>query len=1220
MRILQLRFKNLNSLVGEWHIDFTDPAFRDAGIFAITGPTGAGKSTILDAICLALYGRTPRLGKISAGSNEILSRQQGECFAEVLFSSGNQQYRCHWSQRRARGQASGNLQQPRQELVEAATDKVLFSKITDVAQALEEITGMDFDRFTRSILLAQGGFDAFLKADADQRSPILEQLTGTDIYSQISIQVHQRRGEEAQRLEQLREQLAAMRIISGDELAELKQQHADCKTRCKELEQQREQIKMDLDWWQQEQQCEQEQQQFDQDALQLQHDQADFAPRQAQLHRARQALELSALAQTVAQQREHICQSESRRQTLEQQQSELAAQCDLAQRALDQAADHWQRAEQAWPEQQQVWREARRLDTEIKLHRKQLEQLEQRLQQNEHSQLQRQQGLESLRGEQQRLTAQLSELAQQRHQSAADARLVTEFGALEQRFQQLQERYQEHQGLRQQEQELRAQEQGGNNEQHQRSLEQAQHNQQAAEADWQQAHQNYQDIIRERSTGAWRQHLNALQTCLQLGKNLEQAYQRLQRYLQQQQSLQDKLSTLPQALQQLQERCQWLEEKRLLLVQQKELQQRITDLSQLRQQLEHGEACPLCGATEHPYAHELPELGDPAQDSVTASLDQEIAEAGQQLRQLEAQQIGWHKEHQLNLQQAQELQLEIRRTEDELKKHLPADTPFDRRMSLLPEQMLAELAQNLTSWQQQHNQATQQLESIEQAQAQLEQLGYIRDQANQQLNQAQSIYSEHQAQKQKLAIAITENIQRQQKLSDAIKKAGQALKHDLESYGIKELSAHSLEPVARQLAQRRDQWHQLEQRHQQAERDLEKTSPQLASAEAELAELHRLQQALNDEVDQARNHLNQLQQERSACLDATDVDLHEQQAIMQYRAYQQKHQEAQQQTESAKLQHARIQADLHQLNHDIQDTQTKLTEQQNDFHGALSHLGFANEEDYYQAVLTTAQRQALEEQEDKLQARSHHLAARHKQLQLRHQSLLSTPRPSVAADELRHTANEIDQEYSTQQQQLGRLQHQLDEQQQLGQEQAQRQAALEIQQVRYRRWEELHRLIGSSDGKRYRNFVQGLTFDRLISQANRELQRMSSRYLLSRAPDSSLELNVIDHFQAGEQRSAKNLSGGESFIISLALALGLSHMASHKARVDSLFLDEGFGTLDEDALELALDTLSSLQQEGKLIGLISHVPALKERIATQIQVRPIQGGRSRIQGPGCSAL
>jgi len=126
---------------------------------------------------------------------------------------------------------------------------------------------------------------------------------------------------------------------------------------------------------------------------------------------------------------------------------------------------------------------------------------------------------------------------------------------------------------------------------------------------------------------------------------------------------------------------------------------------------------------------------------------------------------------------------------------------------------------------------------------------------------------------------------------------------------------------------------------------------------------------------------------------------------------------------------------------------------------------------------------------------------------------------------------------------------------------------------------------------------------------------MTDRYILRPDPNIPLDLAVIDTWQAGETRSTKNLSGGESFIVSLALALGLSGMASKKVRVDSLFLDEGFGTLDDEALETALIALSGLHQQGKLIGIISHVPAIKERISTRIIVERRSNARSVIRNP-----
>jgi len=224
MKILQLRFKNLNSLEGEWEIDFTAPLYHSDGIFAISGPTGAGKSTIMDAICLALYGRTPRLATISGTTNEIMSRRTGECFAEVVFETQKGIFRSHWSQIKARKSPDGNLQQPKFEVSEYESGTVIASQIKTTLLAIEERTGMDFSRFTQSMMLAQGGFAAFLQADANERAPILEEITGTEIYSTVSKMVFDRNKEEKAGLELLQAETKGILILTEEELIKLQQE------------------------------------------------------------------------------------------------------------------------------------------------------------------------------------------------------------------------------------------------------------------------------------------------------------------------------------------------------------------------------------------------------------------------------------------------------------------------------------------------------------------------------------------------------------------------------------------------------------------------------------------------------------------------------------------------------------------------------------------------------------------------------------------------------------------------------------------------------------------------------------------------------------------------------------------------------------------------------------------------------------------------------------
>ena len=162
-------------------------------------------------------------------------------------------------------------------------------------------------------------------------------------------------------------------------------------------------------------------------------------------------------------------------------------------------------------------------------------------------------------------------------------------------------------------------------------------------------------------------------------------------------------------------------------------------------------------------------------------------------------------------------------------------------------------------------------------------------------------------------------------------------------------------------------------------------------------------------------------------------------------------------------------------------------------------------------------------------------------------------------------------------------------------------------------WQAVDDAIGSANGDRFRRFAQGITLDHMVQLANEHLDALTPRYRLARDASSDLTLHVIDRDMGDEVRGTRSLSGGERFLVSLALALALSGLEGRSSFVDTLFIDEGFGSLDAETLDLALDALETLQGRGRKVGVITHVAAMIERIAVQVRVEKRGAGRSEIK-------
>ncbi len=1080
MKILELRFKNLNSLYGEWVIDFTDPEYVSNGIFALTGPTGAGKSTVLDAVCLALYGATPRLKKITKSGNEIMSRQTGECYAEVLFESRAGRFRCHWEQRRSRKKADGNLQDQEHYISDAFTKKPIETKKSLVAGIIEEKTGMDFDRFTRSILLAQGGFDTFLKADIEQKSKILEQITGTRIYSQISQKVHERRREEQEKLKLLQAQMSGIVILSSEQEKELQ---LDLEAKLKQeadLFGKSTQTQKAIAWLAAIDGLKKEISSLAREEIKLNKDIEEFKPERDRLDRAVKAASLDGSYATLTALRKQQSDDKAALKVQKNALPELESLAGRQAKSLKSAEQQTVEAEEELKAAAPLIQKIRSLDQKIAGQKNAVSEGEKSCRKDEEiidkdkQALIREKKRKSEAEKQHRLVDRYLE------ENSRDGWLVSGLAGVEEQL---------------------------------ISLVAMQKEIVQKEAEHKKAEKALEQAVK------------------QLNRNREQIGVRKQQLAKTSKKLQQGKDALNELLEGRLLR-EYRTEKETLLREMAYLR-KIEELEEQRSRLEDGKPCPLCGSTEHPFA----EGNVPEPDETEKKIDA-LTRLITRAEDLEA----------VNTKLEEAKAASLKSLTDSEKLEAAAENKKNTAVKTL-EDLRGGLEKIKTGF-----------EGLKQAiSAKLEPLGYSVD-VNDPDSTVKKLKSKMSAWQSKLSEKA--NIQKQ--ISDI----------DSE---IKRLDA-VIETQAGSLDEKQKQ--------------LETLKKEYAAGIDEKQKLYGDKNPDDEEKRLNKATANAHQKEKEA---------------------RDRHNDLQQKLNIAKTR-------IESLKKGIDQREPELKKAQTDFSSTLVLAGFQSEKHFLEARLSYEQKNALSAGAKKLDERRADLRARQKdrETRLNHETARKVTDKSL--EELEPQFRGYEESLKQLRDAIAGLKYKLKENTAAKERVKKKREAMENQGKECRRWEKLHSLIGSVDGKKYRNFAQGLTFELMVSHANRQLEKMTDRYLLIRDEHQPLELNVVDNYQAGEIRSTRNLSGGESFIVSLTLALGLSKMASRKVSVDSLFLDEGFGTLDEETLETALETLSGLHQTGKLIGVISHVSALKERIPAQIVITPVSGGRSSLSGPGCNTV
>lgn len=1239
MKILAIRGENLASLHGPFAIELQTEPLASAGLFTITGPTGSGKSTLLDALCLALFDRTPRTAaassrlrpgraedddkaRISAQDpRSLLRRGAVSGFAEVEFIGRDRgRYRARWSVRRARDKADGALQFQELTLHDARSGLLLCGgKKGEVLAAIQQKLGLDFDQLRRSALLAQGDFAAFLRADENERGALLQAMTGTAIYEALSIAAFQRAKAGAAALDALVQRRDAHPRLPEAERADLEASLAAAGGQIEAAEAALRQSRADLAWLR-------EQSTLRAQAATAQQARAAAAEALALAAPRREALRAVEAAQPL---RAPVAEADRAQaqaaRALEQQQSRAQSEAQAQAAALESHHQLQARtlardaAREAAEAARPALQAAAALDSALTIAedeaRKAAALATQAADQHKAAEATAAASRLALTRHEARITA-LQERLTAASEAAALApgwsHTATALDQLHRQSARLQAMSAQRTAAQQAQEQADAAARSA-----EAAVAQARAAEDTARAAAADAEARYEDPLpRQEAQAAQAATLTLarelLRLCAEQAADAAEAAALAALIDEAAARLRSEEAALIEVEAQGKAHKERLEEAERA----RDAARSAFDLRDHRALLREGEACPLCGATEHPFAGP----GGPGA-TLIEGLEARCRELTRHREQLRAQYATLKERiHQARERAPREAAqaANLRRRLEERAARLAAQRP---RLGALDPVGIDESALE-AALQAALPGAEEALRAAEAALTAARASALRREQTN------------AQAEAQRRAREATE--QRRDAARDGLRAAetrlaavDQELRHTGEDRlaRIEALAAQVGEghrpalfadpaalgqrlgaAVAAWLADQRDLTELTEGRARLVET--------LTQAEAQRVAQARQADEAAAAAQVRKAEAGALRLQRQGCLGGATVEAVQRQLGAAIEAAEAALLPAQAAADRAQAARAQAEALFTEAvrQREEADAACALALAQRDavLKGADVELDEARARLSRGEAWRTAEATALRTLEDQHTA----ALAAEKALgqRLADHEAAAAPPGSLADAEAGLARAEAEAAALRERRATQRAQWEAD------QAQVQSWEALEAERcaraAEQARWADLNALIGSADGKAFRKFAQSLSLEALLGAANRHLDELAPRYQLVRVPGTDLELQVLDRHMGDELRSTASLSGGEAFLASLALALGLSSLSARDISVETLFIDEGFGTLDPATLETALSVLDQLQAQGRQVGLISHVPGLSERVGAAVRVEPRGNGRSVVRVVG----
>lgn len=1218
MQILKLSFENINSLKGAWTIDFQAPDFR-SGIFAIVGPTGSGKTTILDAICLALYGHTPRIGSITQNANEVMNRDCDSCRSSLEFQTLSGRYRATWSQKKQKnfdktgkyGQVVSTMEKFEDGCWIPITDG---SKVTSKKQEVQKIIGLSFDQFKRSVMLSQGDFAAFLKSKPNERAQTLEQITGTQIYSLLSTKVYDLAEEQKKLFEDKQREVELSPVLDDAVVLTKQEQLKGITEEAKVLETQISKIEKESRWIS-------ETAELRNQFLRVKAELERLKENRNEFFRKENVVRLAEHAQNILPIFNTLIDKQSLREDSIKEKSAAENELVNATKSLKEKDFNFKAAEEALnnenlqkPKKLALFSQIEFLDAEISplIKSSRLAQEEKIKLENETSDCKdhlnkAKEDIRKLEEDREKRDLERKEdikgaFLYQRKDELRDCKITSETlsaaladaeGKADKASETVKSQEKEAEALRIRKEKIAS----------------------VIEADkvlLKEAEKRLSEILDGKTLDELTQEqlsfseqiplLEAVKSALKAVCDQKEEIVRQEDVMQRDSAELDNWSSKKEGYE---------KEIQSLTSRQEELEAlvQIDELTKVRAELKEGEPCPVCGSLEHPFAANLPPEVATAKERLavvkeeSTDLQKNQKEADRKIDVLKDRIL-------VSEKRLKELRKNLDLAEEELtlkcgRAGLTREGVTEEAAAVLitkKESLLIDIKKRIAKARDAESKAAAAKEKIAGTTEELHRAEMVFSNAQTKFESAKSLLAQAQTGREKARTELEQFWRKTAKEYGSVITDG-------------ELFAHNPELFKRWIA-KAAKYEELLESCREIENSLAIKKGTLPGLVESVERLEKSSREKSDQAAELQTELKTKQLQRDKLFGTKLVEIERKAYERLLSQLAEAKDQAYENLSKARSVQAAAEQRLKTAEQRSAEAEKNLLSAKTEWTDALKKEKFESEEDWRRARLDSEAINALHKEITDYKAQSRSAADRFSEADKKLAEKESQKLTDKSLEVLEAEKREASAEKEKLLEQKGELQKELKTDEEARIKRAGIEDELKKLKHQVAVWDRLNTLVGSSSGDKYRRYVQSLVLLTLLKNANVELTKLHSRYRLAKG-GGDMEIKVIDSDLADQERPTDNLSGGETFIVSLALALGLAQMASNNVRIDSLFLDEGFGTLDDDSLEKALNALSSLNAQGKTVGLISHVDQIKERIPSKIVVkRSAQPGVSRLEGAG----